>query len=302
MDNPYVPWLIHMHCDTFICTTTHSFVPCLIRLCYDSFINAITHTVPWLIHLCHDGFICAMTHSYVPWLIHLRYDSYIYAMTHSHAPWLIRRRHYSFISATSHIHMCTHSYVPLHPQCIHTHTHTLTLTLTHTLTPSESLSHTETRTFMHTHVHSHVLPALFKGGDFRKFFSLAYVNTLRVCSFIHTLSAILRRNPLEEGVWFADRVRGGGGGGSGETENFIIYKGSKYNFFVLYHIQSWKYMEYPGFHPHTFALTKKRHYPKHGTQQNTDVYAHHTPIRYDQKQHYATLQIIGLFSRISSLS
>ena len=65
-----------------ICDNTHSYVPWLIYMCNDPFI-------------CADLFICAMTHSYSPWLIHMRHDSIICAMTHLYVPWLISESNFS---------------------------------------------------------------------------------------------------------------------------------------------------------------------------------------------------------------
>jgi len=90
----YVPWLIHMCHDSFICAMIHSYVPWLIHMCHDSFIRAMTHA---LIYVCFALFTvrCAMTHSYVPWLIHW----YVNASLNSPwgVPWLVYLCHDSFI-------------------------------------------------------------------------------------------------------------------------------------------------------------------------------------------------------------
>jgi len=111
----YVPWLLYVCRDSFICAMTHSWhlmdVPWLIRMWHDAFICGMTHSyVTWCIHMCHDSFVCTVTHSYVPWLICMCRDSFICAMTHfwhlTNVPWLMRMWHDALI------HAVTQSYVP----------------------------------------------------------------------------------------------------------------------------------------------------------------------------------------------
>jgi len=73
--------------------------------------------VPWLISMCHDSFLCAMTHFYVPWLISICQDSFLCAMTHFYVPWLVSMCHEymngSFVHGKSKrpIHMCHDSFL-----------------------------------------------------------------------------------------------------------------------------------------------------------------------------------------------
>ena len=94
----FVPWRIHVCCDSFLCAVTHSCMPWLIHVYSHSFMCATIHSdVPWLVHVCHDSFMCAWTHSRVTWHIHECHDSFMRAMTHSD-----RTSWYSDVCDTSH--------------------------------------------------------------------------------------------------------------------------------------------------------------------------------------------------------
>jgi len=88
MTHSYVPWLIHMCHDSFICAMTHScamthtaFTREMTRpMCNDSFTHKHEHFSCHTIRpsdMWHDSFICTVSQYYVPW-----HDS-------SHVPWLV---------------------------------------------------------------------------------------------------------------------------------------------------------------------------------------------------------------------
>ena len=106
----YVPWLIHMCHDLFICGMPHPYVPWLILTCHDSSICAMTLWYMWhaicamtLSYMGHDSFVnadgrrhtCSDLKAYVswligsevPWLITICHVSFICAMTLPYVPW-----------------------------------------------------------------------------------------------------------------------------------------------------------------------------------------------------------------------
>jgi len=108
---------------------THSYVPWLIRICYDSFVRAMTHVydipqisvrvwrrqraVSLYVRQAFNSLACSLTAwievfwFHVPWLVHVLHDSdsCISAMAHLYISWVITLQ-------VCHCFRCTHSYVP----------------------------------------------------------------------------------------------------------------------------------------------------------------------------------------------
>jgi len=101
LSHSYLPWLLHVCYDSFMCTMAHLCVLWLVQVCHDSSMYIITH-------LCVSWKMCVRTHSCVPWLMHKCAETHSCVarlmhtcdMTHPCIPWCIHACHDWFISAT----------------------------------------------------------------------------------------------------------------------------------------------------------------------------------------------------------